>query len=148
MARALVLKRAGDPQGAAHSMEEARLLDGQDRFLNGKAAKYWLRAGNVSKAEELLVMFTKVSSTSLTGFPLTKVQKDMTASADLTEMQCLWFLQEEGDSYRRNGNLGMALKRYQSLASVSQYPCLALIFRRSAITKTIITISTSTASVG
>jgi Flp pilus assembly protein TadD len=60
MARALVLKRAGDPQGAAQSMEEARLLDGQDRFLNGKAAKYWLRAGNVAKAEELLVMFTKV----------------------------------------------------------------------------------------
>lgn len=72
MARALVLKRAGDPQGAAHSMEEARLLDGQDRFLNGKAAKYWLRAGNVSKAEELLVMFTKVSSTSLTGFSADK----------------------------------------------------------------------------
>jgi len=44
-------------------MEEARLLDGQDRFLNGKAAKYWLRAGNVAKAEELLVMFTKVSFT-------------------------------------------------------------------------------------
>jgi Flp pilus assembly protein TadD len=63
MARALVLKRAGDPQGAAQSMEEARLLDGQDRFLNGKAAKYWLRAGNVAKAEELLVMFTKVPFT-------------------------------------------------------------------------------------
>lgn len=61
MARARVLKRAGDPVGAAHAMEEARLLDGQDRFLNGKAAKYWLRAGNVKKAEELLAMFTKVS---------------------------------------------------------------------------------------
>jgi hypothetical protein len=47
-----------------------------------------------------------------------EVQKDMTAPADLTEMQCLWFLQEEGDSYRRNGNLAMALKRYQSLATV------------------------------
>jgi hypothetical protein len=47
-----------------------------------------------------------------------EVQKDMTAPADLTEMQCLWFLQEEGDSYRRNGNLAMALKRCQSLATV------------------------------
>jgi hypothetical protein len=47
-----------------------------------------------------------------------EVQKDMTAPADLTEMQCLWFLQEEGDSYRRNENLAMALKRYQSLATV------------------------------
>jgi tetratricopeptide (TPR) repeat protein len=61
MAKAKVLKRAGDPQGAAHAMEEARLLDLQDRFLNGKAAKYWLRAGDVAKAEELLAMFTKVS---------------------------------------------------------------------------------------
>lgn len=60
MAKAMVLKRAGDPLGAAHAMEEARLLDGQDRFLNGKAAKYWLRAGDVKKAEELLAMFTKV----------------------------------------------------------------------------------------
>jgi peptide alpha-N-acetyltransferase len=61
MARAKVLKRAGDPQGAAHSMEEARLLDLQDRFLNGKAAKYWLRAGHVTRAEDLLALFTKVS---------------------------------------------------------------------------------------
>jgi len=123
MARALVLKRAGDPQGAAQSMEEARLLDGQDRFLNGKAAKYWLRAGNVAKAEELLVMFTKVPFTlQMRGVSLC-VQKDMAAPADLTEMQCLWFLQEEGDSYRRNGNLAMALKRYQSLATVCRRPC-------------------------
>ena len=42
----------------------------------------------------------------------------MSAVTDLTDLQCLWFLQEEGDSYRRNGNLGMALKRYQTLAEV------------------------------
>lgn len=46
----------------------------------------------------------------------------MAAPADLTEMQCLWFLQEEGDSHRRNGNLAMALKRYQSLATVCSPP--------------------------
>ena len=50
----------------------------------------------------------------------------MAAPADLTEMQCLWFLQEEGDSYRRNGNLAMALKRYQSLATVRHSPCFKL----------------------
>lgn len=38
--------------------------------------------------------------------------------SDLTDLQCLWFLQEEGDSYRRNGNLAMALKRYQATATV------------------------------
>lgn len=62
MAKAMVLKRAGDALGAAQAMEEARLLDGQDRFLNGKAAKYWLRAGEVKRAEELVAMFTKVGT--------------------------------------------------------------------------------------
>ena len=61
MARAMVLKRAGDPLGAAKAMEESRLLDLQDRFLNCKAAKYWLRVGEVAKAETLTAMFTKVS---------------------------------------------------------------------------------------
>jgi hypothetical protein len=67
MAKAMVLKRAGDAMGAAVAMEDARLLDGQDRFLNGKAAKYWLRAGDVQKAEELLGMFTKVRAVPVRG---------------------------------------------------------------------------------
>ncbi|WWD02421.1 hypothetical protein V865_000460 [Kwoniella europaea PYCC6329] len=105
MAKAMVLKRSGDLLNAAYEMEKARLLDGQDRFLNGKSAKYWLRAGEVKKAEELLAMFTK---------------KDLTPVQDLTDLQCLWFLQEEGDAYRKGGNLAMALKRYQALVTVFQ----------------------------
>jgi len=66
MAKAKVLKRAGDALGAAQLMEEARSLDGQDRFLNGKAAKYWLRAGEVKKAEELVSLFTKVCHATAT----------------------------------------------------------------------------------
>lgn len=105
MAKAMVLKRAGDPLGAAYAMEEARVLDGQDRFLNSKAAKYWLRAGHVAKAEELLALFTK---------------KDVTAVQDLTDMQCLSFLQEEGAAHTHAGDLGLALKRYQALVTVFQ----------------------------
>ncbi|KIR73584.1 peptide alpha-N-acetyltransferase [Cryptococcus deuterogattii CA1014] len=105
MAKAIVLKRSGDPLGTAHEMEKARLLDGQDRFLNGKAAKYWFRAGDIEKAEQLLGMFTK---------------KDVTPAQDLTDLQSLWFLQESGDAYRLNGNIGMALKRYQTVAKVFQ----------------------------
>ncbi len=63
MARAMVLKRAGDPEAAARSMDAARALDGQDRFVNGKAGKYWLRAGEVQKASETFGLFTKVRST-------------------------------------------------------------------------------------
>lgn len=55
-----VLKRAGDFIGAAQCVDEARLLDGQDRFLNTKTAKYRLRAGQVEEANEILGLFTKV----------------------------------------------------------------------------------------
>ena len=63
--RARVLKRAGDPFGACRSLDEARLLDGQDRFLNTKCAKYRLRAGLIDEANELLGLFTKVCAFSV-----------------------------------------------------------------------------------
>lgn len=56
-----MLKHAGDAFGAAVQMEEARRLDGQDRFLNSKAGKYWLRAGQEDRALSILGLFTKVS---------------------------------------------------------------------------------------
>lgn len=59
--RARVLKRAGNLLGAAKSLESARLLDGQDRFLNTKCAKYRFRAGLIEQANEILGLFTKVS---------------------------------------------------------------------------------------
>ncbi len=55
-----VLKRAGDPYGAARALEEARRLDGQDRFLNTKCAKYHLRAGLTNEAYHFFGLFTKV----------------------------------------------------------------------------------------
>lgn len=61
MFKARVLKRVGDPWGAVGAMEEARRLDGQDRFLNAKCGKYWLRAGGVDEASEVFGLFTKVS---------------------------------------------------------------------------------------
>lgn len=48
------------------------------------------------------------------------LQKDAPSSAaDLKDMQCNWFLIEEGDAYRRAGNLPMAVKRYEEVVSVS-----------------------------
>lgn len=61
MFKARVLKRVGDPFGAARAMDEARLLDLQDRFLNTKTGKYRLRAGMEEEAQEVLGLFTKVS---------------------------------------------------------------------------------------
>jgi peptide alpha-N-acetyltransferase len=61
MLRGKVMKRAGDCFGAAKSVNEARILDGQDRFLNTKCGKYLLRAGMVDEAMSILGLFTKVS---------------------------------------------------------------------------------------
>lgn len=58
--KARVLKRAGDPWGAAKAMDEARVLDLQDRFLNTKCGKYRLRAGLEEEAQEVFGLFTKV----------------------------------------------------------------------------------------
>lgn len=55
-----VLKRAGDYWGAAACVNEARVLDGQDRFLNTKTGKYLLRAGCVKEAGDVFGLFTKV----------------------------------------------------------------------------------------
>ncbi|KAJ3482804.1 hypothetical protein NLI96_g6742 [Meripilus lineatus] len=58
--KARVLKRVGDPWGAARAMDEARVLDLQDRFLNTKCAKYRLRAGLEEEAQEVFGLFTKL----------------------------------------------------------------------------------------
>jgi N-alpha-acetyltransferase 15/16, NatA auxiliary subunit len=60
--RGRILKRLGDLRGASVAVDEARLLDGQDRFLNTKSAKYKLRAGLVEEANDTLGLFTKVSA--------------------------------------------------------------------------------------
>jgi hypothetical protein len=63
--RGRILKRLGDFVGASVAVNEARLLDGQDRFLNTKSAKYKLRAGLIEEASDTFGLFTKVS-----GMPL------------------------------------------------------------------------------
>ncbi|KAH8090651.1 NMDA receptor-regulated protein 1-domain-containing protein, partial [Filobasidium floriforme] len=105
-ARGHVLKRAGDLEGAARALEQARLLDKSDRFLNGKAGKYWLRAGQIEKAGQVFGLFTKKDAP--------------TPGADLKDMQCSWYLIEEGDAYRRAGNLPLAVKRYEQVIAIYQ----------------------------
>lgn len=58
--RGRILKRLGDYHGASIAVNEARLLDGQDRFLNTKSAKYKLRAGLIEEASDIFGLFTKV----------------------------------------------------------------------------------------
>ena len=37
---------------------------------------------------------------------------------DLLDMQCVWFITEDGESYLRQGNLALALKRFESVYSI------------------------------
>ncbi|KAI0938433.1 hypothetical protein AcW1_001835 [Taiwanofungus camphoratus] len=104
MFKARVLKRCGDLFGAARCMDEARLLDLQDRFLNTKCAQYRLRAGFIDEANEILGLFTKKDASS--------------PGADLEDMQSLLYLTEEADAQLRKGNLGLALKRYTAVQKV------------------------------
>ncbi|KAF9068910.1 NMDA receptor-regulated protein 1-domain-containing protein [Rhodocollybia butyracea] len=102
--RARTLKRAGDIYGASRAMEDARLLDGQDRFLNTKSAKYRMRAGLIDEASALLGLFTKKDAPS--------------PGADLEEMQSLFYLLEEGEAHRRAGRYNLALKKYTSVQRI------------------------------
>ncbi|RDB27479.1 N-alpha-acetyltransferase 16, NatA auxiliary subunit [Hypsizygus marmoreus] len=102
--KARTLKRAGDLYGAARCADESRLLDGQDRFLNTKCAKYLLRAGLVEEASSILGLFTKKDAAS--------------PGADLEDMQSLLYLLEEADAHYRNGKLNLALKKYLAVQKI------------------------------
>lgn len=90
----------GDIQKAAQVMNEGRELDLQDRFINSKCAKYMLRAGQIEEAEKVLGLFTR---------------KDVSPVQDLTDMQCQWFMLEEGFAYLRRKDYGKALKRFHTI---------------------------------
>lgn len=97
MTRARIYKKAGALLWASQAMEDARLLDGQDRSLNCKAAKYLLRIGEIAGASANAGMFTKPDAPN--------------PASDLVEMQATWYLIEEAHSWLTKGNYAMALKR-------------------------------------
>lgn len=105
MTKARILKHHGNIQKAADVMEKARTLDTRDRYINTKAAKYHLRNDNNEAAIHNMSKFTRNEAL---GGPL----------GDLHDMQCVWYITEDGESYQRQGKLGLALKRYTSVSSV------------------------------
>lgn len=105
MTKARILKHRGDIPQAAEMMDKARKLDLKDRYINSKAAKYQLRNNENEKALKTVGLFTRAETV---GGPL----------ADLLDMQCMWFLTEDGEAYARNGNIGLALKRFHQIANI------------------------------
>ncbi|KAI9815875.1 MAG: hypothetical protein M1832_005185 [Thelocarpon impressellum] len=105
MTKARTLKHYGHARRASETMEHARTLDERDRYINTKAAKYQLRAGENDAALKTMSKFTRNETA---GGPL----------GDLHEMQCMWYLSEDGESYARQGKYGLALKRFTSIYDI------------------------------
>lgn len=105
MTKARIWKNYGNSKKAAELMEKARTLDTRDRYINTKAAKYHLRNNDHDTSIENMSKFTRNEAV---GGPL----------GDLHDMQCVWYITEDGEAYERQGELGLALKRYASVASV------------------------------
>lgn len=105
MTKARILKHRGETGKAAAAMDHARSLDTKDRYINSKAAKYQLRNNENEKALATMGFFTRAETV---GGPL----------ADLTDMQCIWFLTEDGEAWQRRGNVGLALKRYHTVFNI------------------------------
>lgn len=97
--KARLLKRLGDLNTAALVVDECRSLDLQDRYLNNKATKYFLRANKVSNAMDTIAMFTKDEGTTDPDYAL-------------FELQCVWYELESGEAHERLGAIGPALKKF------------------------------------
>ncbi|KAH0563353.1 hypothetical protein GP486_002088 [Trichoglossum hirsutum] len=105
MTKARIWKHYGNPQKASETMEHARTLDEKDRYINTKAAKYQLRNGENDAALKTMSKFTRNETA---GGPL----------GDLHEMQCMWYITEDGESYLRQLKLGLSLKRFTAIYDI------------------------------
>lgn len=86
--KARILKHTGELDKAAAILEEGRNLDLQDRFINCKSVKYYLRANQVDKAVEVASLFTK-NDDSVNGVK------------DLHLVEASWFISEQAEAYYR-----------------------------------------------
>lgn len=86
--KARILKHLGLMDTAADILEEGRQLDLQDRFINCKTVKYFLRANNIDKAVEIASLFTK-NDDSINGIK------------DLHLVEASWFIMEQAEAYYR-----------------------------------------------
>ncbi|KAF3228644.1 hypothetical protein TWF191_002499 [Orbilia oligospora] len=101
---ARILKHAGDVRKAMEEMDSARQKDKSDRYYNTKCSKYMLRNDCNEEAIKTMGLFTRNDVNGPLG--------------DLLEMQCVWYITEDGESYVRQGKLGLALKRFHAIYKI------------------------------
>jgi peptide alpha-N-acetyltransferase len=98
--KARLFKKMGDYEQAKATMDEARELDLQDRYLNNKATKYLLRSNHVTTAMSTIAMFTK---------------HDGDPQKILHDLQCNWYEIELAEAYSRIKIWGLALKNFSAI---------------------------------
>ncbi|KAF9696101.1 hypothetical protein EKO04_006156 [Ascochyta lentis] len=103
--KARIQKHAGDVQKASATINHARELDERDRYINTKCAKYQLRN---NENENAIATMSKFTRNEAVGGPL----------GDLHDMQCMWYLIEDGEAYARQQKYGLALKRFTAIADI------------------------------
>lgn len=99
--KATIYKYAGNPVLAAKHMDEAQSMDLADRYLNTKATRYFLRADQITKAQETISLFTKPDAES-----------GSSAYSTIFDMQVMWYEYDEGCSWLRQKEYGKALKKF------------------------------------
>lgn len=105
MTTARIHKHHGSLEKASEMMEKARTLDERDRYINTRTAKYQIRNHENEAALKTMSKFTRNEAA---GGPL----------GDLHDMQCIWYITEDGESFLRQGKLGLALKRFTSINNI------------------------------
>ena len=92
--KADVLAAVGDPEGATCAADAARRLDLSDRYVNSMAAKYMFRNGEVTRAKDTALLFTRGNDAAA-------------APSDLFEMQVMWYEIESGRAHFKVRDVGM-----------------------------------------
>jgi peptide alpha-N-acetyltransferase len=88
MYKARILKHQDKLLDAANEMNTARLMDLQDRFVNSKTVKYYLRADLIENAIDIASLFTKN-------------EDEPFGIKDLHLVQCNWFISEYAEALVR-----------------------------------------------
>lgn len=94
----LRLKHAGALKESFEAYETARKMDKADRFLNTESTKASFRIDDAKRADEIVLLFSKENENSTT--------------ANLHDMQCMWYESHAGRSLTRQNQLGLALKKF------------------------------------
>ncbi|CAH7666136.1 NMDA receptor-regulated protein 1-domain-containing protein [Phakopsora pachyrhizi] len=111
-----IYKRQGSFQKAAEAMRAARDLDGQDRYLNSKCAKYVLQSiGSETPNEELRIKLLQESRGLIELFTRNDAPDPV---SDLLDMQAVWYLMAEANVALRISDWGIALKRLHQVVEI------------------------------